>query len=260
MLLKNLFNKMLLATNQLKHSASRASGRHEPPPVIPPEILDAIGRQTYVGPDISDPEILQRVPSGYAELLRTTNGFIRYGGGLHVRGACIEPLWHSLRNMWEGEEALYRLYPVIHPEDVPFAEDSMGDQFILRDGTVFRLFVETGEIETWAVNLKDFLELAEDDPVGYLSLQPLIQFLAEHGDLEPGRVIGAWPPFCLAESGAGTYLKDVPALEQIGFLSWFAGEISKHPDGTEIKVVFESDRMTKEEFKEKVSKLPRKAD
>src|SRR3972149_5137497 len=126
MFLRKLFNNFLRGMAQLEYVASRASGTPEPPPVIPPEILEALRCEIYVGPAITDPDMFDRLPVNYADLLRKTNGFIRYGGGLHVRGACIEPDWHSLRTMWDGEKALHKLYPGIRPEGIPFGGGWIG--------------------------------------------------------------------------------------------------------------------------------------
>src|SRR5687767_14998925 len=39
----------------------------------------------FTGPAIDDPEILGNLPKALAALLEETNGFVQYGGGLHVR-------------------------------------------------------------------------------------------------------------------------------------------------------------------------------
>src|SRR5271166_4833360 len=93
---------------------------------------------TYRGPAIDDRAILAKLPRALTELLEQTNGFIQFHGGLHVRGACRQPDWHSLRAAWESEHAFHQLYPEVDPEDIPFAEDALGDQFLLRDGEVWR--------------------------------------------------------------------------------------------------------------------------
>ena len=106
---------------------------------------------TFVGPPIDDHEILAKIPANLAGLLQQLNGFIQFHGGLHVRGACRQPSWHSLRDAWVGVHAFHSLYPTVHPEDVPFTEDCLGDQFLLRDERVHRLAAETGELQ--ALNL-----------------------------------------------------------------------------------------------------------
>ena len=94
---------------------------------------------TFEGPPIDDREVFDRLPQPLRRLLEDTNGFVRYGGGLHVRGACTGPEWHSLRRAWSGEAAFHRLYDGIEETDIPFAQDCLGDQFLLRDDKVLRL-------------------------------------------------------------------------------------------------------------------------
>src|SRR3954453_4788104 len=101
---------------------------------------------TFVGPPIDDPEVLGLLPPELAGLLAGQNGFVQFRGGLHVRGACRGPAWHSLREAWLGEGSFHRHYPEVRPGDVPFAEDCLGDQFLLREGRVWRLAGETGEV------------------------------------------------------------------------------------------------------------------
>src|SRR5688572_3724648 len=120
---------------------------------------------TYRGPTIDDETILGLLPEELCNLLRQTNGFILYAGGLHVRGACTTPLWHSLRGVMSGELALSGLYPNVGSSDIPFAQDALGDQFVLRGGLVYRLHGETGEMESLDVGLEEFLEASQEDPI-----------------------------------------------------------------------------------------------
>lgn len=182
---------------------------------------------SYVGPEPDDPEILDRLGDDHRALLHELNGFVAFGGGLHLRGACREPAWHSLRHAWLGEGALHRLYPVLLPTDVPFAEDAVGDQYVLRDGEVYRLLAETGELEPREADLAEFLSDALADPDEYLGLQPLRQFEAEGGHLQPGQLLSVYPPFCTAESAAGVTLSAVPAAERLAFLAQLAAHVSK---------------------------------
>lgn len=82
---------------------------------------------TFVGPPIDDRDLLSNLPKNLADLLEQINGFIQFHGGLHLRGVCRKPVWHSLRAAWLGKHAFHRLYPeVVEPEDIPFAEDAWG--------------------------------------------------------------------------------------------------------------------------------------
>jgi hypothetical protein len=172
----------------------------------------------------------------YHPLLTVANGFVLFDGGLHVRGVCDVPQWHSLTRIWTGSDALSSLYPSVRPEDVPFAEDFLGDQFLLRDGAVVRLSGETGETEEIGVDLDRYLDSVVDDPERVLSLNLLRQFQKEGGTLVPGNLLSVYPPLCTSESIHGVSLRPIPALERIGFLADFARRIAGHPEGTRIRM------------------------
>lgn len=186
---------------------------------------------TYVGPEPDDPETLAALATEHRELLAELNGFVAFGGGLHLRGACLAPAWHSLREAWWGARALHRLFAAVEPDDVPFAEDALGDQYLLRAGRVWHLSGETGEITPREVGLEQFLAEAIDDPVAYLGLEPLERFEHEGGHLEPGQLLSAYPPFCTKESANGVELRAIPAADRLGFLSQLAAHVSGLGDG-----------------------------
>jgi hypothetical protein len=171
---------------------------------------------TFQGPPVDDLEVLVRLAPVHRALLEQVNGFVAYSGGLHVRGAVREPEWHSLRAAWKGREALSVLYPAVESMDVPFAQDAFGDQFLLREGMVYRLFGKTGDVENLDVSLDGFLEQACADPLGYLNLSPLEQFQAEGGRLLHEGV-GSWrEPTCDPCGGPGLLLGFVGAATTRG--------------------------------------------
>jgi hypothetical protein len=130
-------------------------------------------------------------------------------------------------------------YPEVQTNDIPFAQDVLGDQFLLRGRDVLRLRAETGEVETVATGLIEFLERVVADPVGYLSLEPLQRFEGEGGRLEAGQLLSAYPPFCTKESAAGVSLRAIPVHERLGFLATFAAQIAAVANGQPIEVVVE---------------------
>ena len=190
---------------------------------------DRIGKVTYRGQAADDQEILLRTPAVIRSLLAKANGFILFHGGLHVRGACKEPSWHSLRTAWEGEQAFHHLYSTVEADDVPFGQDCMGDQFLLRDDRVWRLSAETDEIEDCGLSLGGFLEEVRRNPEDFLSFNP-------NQRLRPGQLINAYPPFCMAQSGKDASLKAIAAEDVIGFHADLARQIRGLPDGAEIKI------------------------
>ncbi len=179
--------------------------------------------------------MLSRLPEEISQALCTQNGFIAAGGGFHVRGACLNPVWHSIRAAWECDLALHHLFPKVLESDIPLAEDCFGDQYLLRGSTVIRLFGETGEIEDMKKTWADFLNCVEVDPVEFLQLQHLVRFEREGGLLPPGSLLSVYPPF-VSEEGATPSLRPVPAFERRCFLADFAQEIKDVPDGQRLQI------------------------
>jgi hypothetical protein len=192
---------------------------------------------SYEPTAIDDFAILDRLPNDIAASLSSRNGYIEHDGGFHVRGACTAPLWHSLRFAWEGPSALHRLFPAVRETDIPLAEDCFGDQCLLRDGLVVRLSGETGEVENLPLTWIEFLKQIEIDPIRFLSLQPLIRFRTEGGDLQPGESLSVYPPFIAKSDDIS--LRAVPTVERISFLADLAQQIKHVADGERIRIVVE---------------------
>lgn len=191
---------------------------------------------TYVGLALYDDELLEELPRELALFLLADNGFVALRGGFHVRGAYHEPTWHSLRAAWRGPASVASLYPAVLSTDIPFAQDAFGDQFLLRDGMVVRLLVETGEIESLAASLHEFLSRAAEDPIEYLRLGPFVAFQEAGGRLVPGRLLNVYPPFCVDTPSERSF-RSVPADQQLRSMARLAAEIRDIPEGTPIKIV-----------------------
>lgn len=191
---------------------------------------------TWSGPDPDDAQILGELPHELRGVLSAINGFVLFGGAMHVRGALHEPDWHSMRAHWRGPVALAALYPAVDADDVPFAQDCVGDQFLLRDGSVVRLCAETGDVEPLGMSLAEFLERACADPTEFLGAHPLIQHRNDGGELQPGMLLHAYPPFCIQGSAAGVSLRAVPAVELIRAHALLARQLASVPDGTRVRI------------------------
>jgi len=150
---------------------------------------------TYVGEEVSDKETLEALPAELKSFYEEINGLVAYQGGLHIRGCVVTPEWHSLAHVWKGEHALWKIFSDLNESDIPFAQDCMGDQFVLRLGTVWLLSMDTGELDDLEIEFYDFLEDAIEDPVEFLALEPLVQFMDLDQTLEPGFILEADPPF-----------------------------------------------------------------
>ena len=189
----------------------------------------------YLGPPIDDPDILALLPLPFRNFLEQTNGYVAYHGGLHVRGACLAPAWHSLRRVWIGDHALYILFPVLEATDVPFAEDALGDQYVLRDGYVQRLDAETGELTALNADLAEFDAAVRANPIEFLNLGPLENFRAQGGILEPGQLLSVYPPYCVEAGSADRSFRAIGAEDRIRFLASLASQLRDLPDGAQIK-------------------------
>jgi hypothetical protein len=198
--------------------------------------LETLPGRTFTGPPIDDAELIAELPSELAGELGHVNGVVAFDGGLHVRGVCWAPAWHSLRRAWTGEGAFHHAYTSLTPEDVPFAEDCLGDQFVLRDGRVWRLLAETDELQPLDEDLGGFLAAVAAGPVELLGLQPLLQFHRRGGALAPGQLLQAYPPFATSEAADGVSLRAVAADEQHAFLAAFAKAVRDTDDGGQVNI------------------------
>jgi len=191
---------------------------------------------TYQGPALETPEKLENLPGDLIEILWQVNGFVAYAGGLHVRGMVEEPEWHSLDRYWSGYMALNELFRDVQPYDVPFGQDFLGNQFLLRDGRVFKLRADTAEVSGLDLDLPHFLDACRHDPVEFLSLHLLAEFHQEHGMLEPGQLVHTMPPLSLRQADAKIAMKPVPVDNAISFLANFARQTQDLPEGTEVNL------------------------
>ncbi|WP_374569517.1 hypothetical protein [Ideonella sp.] len=176
------------------------------------------------------------LPDNLVGLLRQINGFILFGGGLHVRGVCEEPEWHSIASVIAGPTALHKLYPSLQPGDVPFAQDCVADQYVLRDRKVHKLEAETGHLVALGLSLPEFFAAVQSSPIEFLTMQPLLRHQQDGGSLEPGQVLHVYPPFCTKEAANGVSLKPVPVQEAIAFLADFSSQISSLAPGQKFSV------------------------
>jgi hypothetical protein len=127
-----------------------------------------------------------------------------------------------------GPSAFHTLYESVRATDIPFAQDQVGDQFLLRDGGVLRLVAETGEIEALTNSLEDFFNRVSDDIERFLSV-------GLGHVMQPGHLLLAYPPFVFRESGAGASLKPVRAGDAILFHADLARQIRDVPDGGQVQ-------------------------
>lgn len=187
----------------------------------------------YTGGELTDLVSFARLPSYLQAFLREQNGVVAYFGGLHLRGCVQEPAWHALHTAWHSETAFWRTYAEVLETDIPFAQDCVGNQFLLRGDAVLFLDTETGELADLEVDFKHFLFGVEKFPLNALGMEPLRAFQQRGGKLEPGQLLSVVPPLCI-KSAVKPTLKPEPAAERLSFLASFYQQIKDLPDGQNI--------------------------
>ena len=192
---------------------------------------------TFAGPPFDEhAAVVAMLPTPLVGLLRQINGFILYEGGLHVRGVCAQPDWHSLASVLTGPDALHARFPALLETDIPFAQDCVADQYVLRQGRVHKLESETGGLVALGLSLGQFLAAVQDDPVEFLAMQPLLRHQQDGGSLQPGQVLHVYPPFCTREAEEGVSLKAVAVQEALRFLAEFSRHVSGLAPGQTVTV------------------------
>ncbi|UOR03522.1 SMI1/KNR4 family protein [Hymenobacter aerilatus] len=196
----------------------------------------------YQGEPVSDAATFARLPLALQNYLLQCNGLLAYQGGLHLRGCCQAPAWHSLRHAWEGETALSARYQKVRPTDIPFAEDYAGNQFLLRGEEVVFLDAETGEIAYLQVDFEKFIAGVEKFPQQALGLELLISYLKGGGHLRPGELLSIQPPQCVEAPNQQRTLRPQPTAERLAFLADFYRQIRNLPDGQALRISPSSDQ------------------
>lgn len=183
---------------------------------------------TYVGahdPELS--EIIESLAEPLRGYLRQHNGWIALGGALHVRGACLEPAWHSFTRARAG---LKRGYP-LGATDVCVAQDGLGNQFVSRAGRIWRLAGETGAWHDLATDLDGFFAAALADPDRWLGRHHLRGVA-----LAPGQLALAYPPLCTDQARSGVSVKAVAVDQVLGFHAQLARQLADLPPGASIQI------------------------
>jgi hypothetical protein len=205
-----------------------------------PKVLSLGGakdiHEIYSNNIIDDQDTFKSLLKEHQKLLQKMNGWIEYGGGLHVFGSCKKPLWHSLKEFWQGEFALKNNYENIHPTDIPFGQDYLGDIFFIRDSRLHILRLETGECEDMNCKIIDFLDAIKKDPFSILGLSFLEQYENNNPPLLPGQLISIYPPLCLNNPENKYSLKAVSVKDRMSFLFDFHRQIKDLPDKTKIQI------------------------
>lgn len=176
----------------------------------------------YRGEAPVDEELAARIPGDLREFFQDSNGIIAYNGGLQIRACTQDTHWDSLGLYWTGERALSRVYSNLLSSDIPFGQDCVGDQFILREDNVWLLSTETGDMIDMEASLYEFFENCIEDPVEYLAMEPLVHHLDIEGELKPGMLVHVVPALSLdLPEDTPYHIDSLPIKERLEWLSGF---------------------------------------
>ncbi|MGB0862150.1 MAG: SMI1/KNR4 family protein [Saprospiraceae bacterium] len=185
--------------------------------------------------EITDQSLFDELPAEMQAFYSQMNGIVAYEGGFQVRG-CVNDLdWFSLRKIWKGDWNLYETYDSILPSDIPFAQDGFGDQFLLRDGLVYKLHAEHGELEKIGIGFIDFMKLVTAHPVEILLLESFKNLYETGTEIKEGELMNVTPPFVFETKNKRTF-KAVPVRERLLFLKSLYDQIKNMKNGDRVGV------------------------
>lgn len=150
---------------------------------------------TYLNHEIDNIETLDLLPPDMKLFYQEVNGLVAYNGGFQIRGIGTQPSWNSLEDAWKGKDAFHKTYPNLRPDDIPFAQDCLGDQYVYRAGSIWQLLTETGELDDLELDFDEFIDEVTEDPIEFLALYPLIEFMNAGNELQPGELLAPNIPF-----------------------------------------------------------------
>ncbi len=89
------------------------------------------------------------------------------------------------------------MYDCLDTNDIPIVQDAFGDQYIYRSGHIFRLNLESGELDDLEITLEQFLMEIEMDAIEFLSLQKIRDLREKgvhlkNGEISASKVTGAY--------------------------------------------------------------------
>ena len=161
----------------------------------------------YMNNEIQETEIFNLLPSEMRDFYAEINGLVAYNGGFQIRGCGTGPTWNSLDEAWKGENAFHKTYKNLSPDDIPFAQDCMGDQYVFKAGSVWHLLTETGELDDLELDFDEFIDEVIEDPIEFLALYPLIEFMESGKELKSGELLVPSIPFSVETEEEYTFTK-----------------------------------------------------
>jgi len=147
------------------------------------------------------------LPDEMRAFYKEINGLVAFNGGFQIRSCGTSPSWNSLEDIWKGPNALHKTYPNLGEDDIPFAQDCLGDQYVYRAGSVWQLLTETGDLDDLELEFDEFIDEVIVDPIEFLALYPLLEFIESGKELKPGELLVPNIPFSVETEEEYTFTK-----------------------------------------------------
>ncbi len=171
----------------------------------------------YENFEITDRETLGLMAKELKEFYLEQNGIVAFQGGMQFRGCLTSPTYLSIREIWKGKSKLFGTYHKVEEQDIPIAQDAFGDQYLDRDGRIYKLSGETGELENLELSFDEFVREIEQNGIQFLGIEPIYDLEDAGINLKPDQMMNVYPPFMMKSEGQRSF-RPVPTNEQIAFL------------------------------------------
>ena len=203
-------------------------------------LLDAAGPS--LGADLTGPpELPDHLRANeLRELLLARNGFLAFGGALHVLpwDATMMPL--ALRCMELGRP-LARVICTLANGHFFFAEDAFGFQFSLFADSVHRFDPETGDSEEFSATIEDWLAIVLRDHRVLTGWPLLADWEALNGELPYGHRLFPKVPFVTGGEFTPENLAALESVEGMRLRGALALQLHDLADGTRVRYTASDD-------------------
>jgi hypothetical protein len=168
-------------------------------------------------------------------MLHEKNGFFLFGPALHVFPCESNELswgivdW-NMPGLWKHE------YSSFVDLGLCFAEDIFGNQFCIKDGSVFSFDVETGNLKQIASSLDDWAGLILGNDRFWTGWPIAQQWSEIHGAFPLHKRFHAATPFCCGGSYGLENLRPIDAGEMMAGWGSFATQIRNIPEGDQFQL------------------------
>ena len=171
----------------------------------------------YENSEITDRETFALMPMELKEFYLDHNGIVAFQGGIQFRGCLTSPIYLSIREIWKGDSNLFETYHEVEEQDIPIAQDAFGDHYLYRDGRIYKLSGETGELDYLHLLFKEFIAEIERNGIEFLIIEPIYDLASTGINLKPDQMMNVYPPFMMKSKRQRNF-RPVSTSEQIAFL------------------------------------------